>query len=202
MPGMFLPRLGLPDLWIGLKYEKLSELCYKCGTLGHAEKECFLCKALLSNQHGIRFPAFGEWLRIENDRALPDIYERINNNWEPQSKATTEDELPLFQVSLVSLVWSAVWIFYCTAFDLSPKMTTKFLQWDPPQPETWRVAQQDKRPLVWYLIPLNLHTMMPMPLPDKQLRLLRPSTMEKLRRLSNCWQHPYNKTSIIWDQRW
>jgi hypothetical protein len=80
MPGMFLPRLGLPDLWIGLKYEKLSELCYKCGTLGHAEKECFLRKALLSNQHGIRFPAFGEWLRIENDRAPPDIYERINNN--------------------------------------------------------------------------------------------------------------------------
>jgi hypothetical protein len=59
-PGIFLPRSGLPDLWIGLKYEKISDLCYRCGIIGHAEKECNHERVLLSNQHGVKFPAFGE----------------------------------------------------------------------------------------------------------------------------------------------
>ena len=77
---VFLPRPSLSDVWIGLKFEKLSELCYKCGILGHAEKDCNLQRSLLSNQYGIKFPAYGDWIPTENDFQPPDIYEKIHEH--------------------------------------------------------------------------------------------------------------------------
>uniref|UniRef100_A0A2N9FPE6 CCHC-type domain-containing protein n=1 Tax=Fagus sylvatica TaxID=28930 RepID=A0A2N9FPE6_FAGSY len=74
--GIFLTRPGLKDLWIGLKYEKLLELCYKCGIIGHPEKECTMGITMLSNQYGIKLPAFGEWIRTENFREPPEVYGR------------------------------------------------------------------------------------------------------------------------------
>lgn len=43
-------------------------------------------------------------------------------------QAWTRASLRLFISTLVSLVWSAVWIFYCTALDLSPKPSPEFIQ--------------------------------------------------------------------------
>ena len=68
-----MPKLGLPDIWIGLKYEKCSELCYKCGVIGHAAKDDNHEIVLLSNQYGFGFLAYGEWIRSENDREPLDI---------------------------------------------------------------------------------------------------------------------------------
>ena len=36
----WLPRNGLPNKKIELKYERLSDFCYKCGHLGHDRVEC------------------------------------------------------------------------------------------------------------------------------------------------------------------
>ena len=55
--GIFLPRKGLKDLWIGLKYEKLPDLCFKCGIMGHESKFCGCLPSTLSNEHGSRFLA-------------------------------------------------------------------------------------------------------------------------------------------------
>ena len=74
--GLFLPRPELHDVWIGLKYEKLPDLCYKCGIIGHYEKDCSIDKSLIANQHGVNFPAFGGWIRPENDKKPPDIYSK------------------------------------------------------------------------------------------------------------------------------
>ena len=71
--GMFLPRPGLPNLWIGLKYKKLFDLCYKYDSFGHVEKDCGHPKMLLSNKYGIKFPAFGDWHRTEYEKQPPDI---------------------------------------------------------------------------------------------------------------------------------
>ncbi len=63
---IFLPRTRHDDLWIGLKYEKLLECCFNYGMLGHLAKDCNIPPDSLSNQFGVRFPTFGEWLNADN----------------------------------------------------------------------------------------------------------------------------------------
>ncbi len=74
-PGIFLPRDNLNDIWISLKYERLPEVCYRCGIIGHMENICYSEQVLLSNEHGFKFQAFDDWLKIENDKMPPGIYE-------------------------------------------------------------------------------------------------------------------------------
>ena len=76
-PGFFLPRPGLCDTWIGLKYEKLPELCYICGVIGHDVKSCNLERSEITNEYGYRFPAFGRWLRTDNVEFPPGVYTKI-----------------------------------------------------------------------------------------------------------------------------
>ena len=40
MPCIFLLRNNLPHLWIGLRYEKLVDVCYRCRTIGHETHAC------------------------------------------------------------------------------------------------------------------------------------------------------------------
>ena len=76
-PGVFLPRPGHDDLWIGFKFEKLPKCCFNCGLLGHLAKDCNLHPFSLSNQFGVRFPAYGNWLYADNAHKPPRIYERL-----------------------------------------------------------------------------------------------------------------------------
>ena len=76
LPGLFLPRNGLTDVWIALKYERHPKLCYNCRILGHDRKASRLARVLQSNKFGCKFPAFGDWVRSENDSLPPDIYEK------------------------------------------------------------------------------------------------------------------------------
>jgi hypothetical protein len=73
-PGIFLPRKDRSDIWISLKYERLPEVCFRCGIIGHMEYSCESEKILLSNEFGSKFPAFGEWLKTDNDKVPPGIY--------------------------------------------------------------------------------------------------------------------------------
>jgi hypothetical protein len=79
IPGVFLPRPELNDLWIGLKYEKLPEVCFRCGLIGHDSRFCGANHRKLSNQFGEKFIAYGPWLRSENELTPPGIYDRSSN---------------------------------------------------------------------------------------------------------------------------
>ena len=62
-------------MWIILKYERLPDVCFWCGSLGHIEAYCEKERATLSNEFGFKFPAFRDWLKADNDKIPPGIYE-------------------------------------------------------------------------------------------------------------------------------
>jgi hypothetical protein len=74
--GMFLHRSDLNKLWLALKYERLPEICYNCGIIGHDSKVCNLSHVMILNQFGFKFLAFGDWLRSENALLPNGIYEK------------------------------------------------------------------------------------------------------------------------------
>jgi hypothetical protein len=89
VPGVFLPRRNNDDLWIGFKFEKLPEVCFSCGKIGHLMRECSLATTTLSNQFSVRFTVFGDWLSAVNEASPPGVYERISLTIVPTSCTTS-----------------------------------------------------------------------------------------------------------------
>nr|POF16651.1 hypothetical protein CFP56_69302 [Quercus suber] len=87
LPGVFLPRPNLDDLWVSLKYEKISQICYICGIIGHDEKDCGRDLYKLQNPFGVQFEAAGSWLRPENDHSPIGVYDK------PTKRQMDEDNL-------------------------------------------------------------------------------------------------------------
>ena len=89
VPGVFLPRKNNDDLWIGFKFEKLPEVCFSCGKIGHLMRDCSIAITTLSNQFGVRFTAFGDWLSAVNEASPPGVYERMSLTIVPTSCSTS-----------------------------------------------------------------------------------------------------------------
>ena len=76
LPGVFLPRPNLDDLWVSLKFEKISQICYIYGIIRHDEKDCGRDLYKLQNPFGVKFEASGSWLRPENDHIPIGVYNK------------------------------------------------------------------------------------------------------------------------------
>ena len=83
LPGIFLPRNDLPHLWISLRYEKMANVCYRCGVIGHETHACQGKAFLIWNPFGHEFIALGPWLRAENSTTLAELYHNPGNVTQP-----------------------------------------------------------------------------------------------------------------------
>lgn len=68
--GFFMDRQD-SEIWIQFKLERLSDFCYRCGSLMHITGKCgFNDPVLVTTQNGISAKLYGPWLRAENSSTL------------------------------------------------------------------------------------------------------------------------------------
>lgn len=54
-----MPRLGNHEIWVAIKYEELSDFCYRCGRLGHSQ----IFYGYLSSP--VTRLKYGPWISVE-----------------------------------------------------------------------------------------------------------------------------------------
>lgn len=69
--GFFLDRANGNNIWIQLKWERLSDFCYKCKLLDHVTGWCKNSDpVIVTNPNGILAKLFGPWLRAANNGSI------------------------------------------------------------------------------------------------------------------------------------
>lgn len=75
LPRLFLGRINRKPIWIYVKYEKLPNVCYRCGMLNHETRQC---KTPPSNKEKV----YGGWLKAEDQSTfIPEWSEELSNTY-------------------------------------------------------------------------------------------------------------------------
>ncbi|KAL5580586.1 hypothetical protein UlMin_013028 [Ulmus minor] len=62
-PGFFLPMQSHQPVWIQVKYERIQDLCFRCGRLGHNRESCSEdSDTTVASLEGEVIQLFGPWL--------------------------------------------------------------------------------------------------------------------------------------------
>lgn len=67
IPVGFFHNMGKKGRWISFQYERLPDICYRCGILGHVERNC---PASETSNIRILGDLYGPWLKTEAEAAL------------------------------------------------------------------------------------------------------------------------------------
>lgn len=89
LPRVFLLRLNLPDLWIGLKYEKIADIYDASGIIGHERQTCHGKIFKLRKPFGHTFNDSGPWIRPEDDSTPKGIFSTPTNGSDQQANLAT-----------------------------------------------------------------------------------------------------------------
>ncbi|KAJ1416270.1 Zinc finger, CCHC-type [Sesbania bispinosa] len=93
----WVPRKGMPRIWIPLRYERLQGLCYKCGIIGHEQKDCKQEKIMetsnpsvpKSKASGKKIPQSG--MEARNNRGEPGKEEAKSLERKEEDDSTDKD---------------------------------------------------------------------------------------------------------------
>ena len=80
IPSEFMPWPNKKDLWIGLKYEKVVDICYHCGVIRHDQNNCSFELFSLCTPTGKSLKAAGPLLRLESEEILEGVLEDLSND--------------------------------------------------------------------------------------------------------------------------
>lgn len=79
LAGFYLEKPNNSRVWIQLKYERLSDFCYRCGRIGHGPKKCRELKTTtMEGLDGKDYTLYGPWLRAVCD--IPNCFSPINTS--------------------------------------------------------------------------------------------------------------------------
>lgn len=71
--GCWIPRVGLPNLWVVYRYKRLQDLCFNCGVIGHEQKYCKHPRAMASYNPNI--PKYNQNLCVPTARPIANLLE-------------------------------------------------------------------------------------------------------------------------------
>lgn len=59
---------GMKSIWINFTYERLLDICFWCGIIGHGHKDCSLWNRNGEKGHEGEFP-YGSWMKASSRSA-------------------------------------------------------------------------------------------------------------------------------------
>lgn len=84
--GCWVPRKDLPNAWVVFRYERMQDLCYNCGILGHDQRSCKKEKVIATHDQSV--PRYGPSLGVPPARPLA-IIAAEQGRWAPTSQHTS-----------------------------------------------------------------------------------------------------------------
>lgn len=107
--GFWVPCRNLPKVWVNLKYEKLQDMCFNCGVIGHDQRGCREEKKMSSYRGDI--PRYGPRLSVPPAKELSLILEE-SERWKYRptggsryqntgNRTDQNDESSIYQGTLV-----------------------------------------------------------------------------------------------------
>lgn len=78
--GFLVQRPDESEVWVGVKYERLNSLCYKCGIIGHDFKGCN--KVVARDEQGER--VYGVWLVASAEKDIDEALTKFAEEWKEE----------------------------------------------------------------------------------------------------------------------
>lgn len=72
--GCWIPRKNMSKIWMQIKYEKLQDMCFNCGIIGHEQRNCNVDKEMIW-LNGKEIPRYGQKLSVPPAKELRVIIE-------------------------------------------------------------------------------------------------------------------------------
>lgn len=69
--GFYILVIGKSIVWVQIRYDRLGDVWFFCGRLGHNQMRCLLASlVMIVGRNGIEVPLYGPWLRSTTRKVI------------------------------------------------------------------------------------------------------------------------------------